>query len=158
MAKANPKLNKLRNILLAVIPALVVFGLVFAANTYYDLDLQKVVIEEVTKIVGQLETTSTTTLATSEGNVGVGTTTPAYTLDIYGTSSMLGFRMSTGASSTYVLTSDDSGVGTWAEAPGIAEYARTATKVVCATDTLDTTNCDYLCDGANDEEQINAPG
>jgi len=111
MAKANPKLNKLRNILLAVIPALVVFGLVFAANTYYDLDLQKVVIEEVTKIVGQLETTSTTTLATSEGNVGVGTTTPAYTLDIYGTSSMLGFRMSTGASSTYVLTSDDSGVG-----------------------------------------------
>jgi len=47
------------------------------------------------------------------GSVGIGTTTPAFTLDVAGTVQMTGFKMPTGAQAGYVLTSDPTGVGTW---------------------------------------------
>jgi hypothetical protein len=49
----------------------------------------------------------------NNGNIGIGTTTPSHKLTVDGTISVTGFRMSTGAQSGYVLTSDASGVGTW---------------------------------------------
>ncbi|KPL18387.1 MAG: hypothetical protein AMJ92_08075 [candidate division Zixibacteria bacterium SM23_81] len=49
----------------------------------------------------------------STGNVGLGTLDPAEKLDINGTTQMTGFKMPTGASDGYVLTSDGSGVGSW---------------------------------------------
>ena len=52
------------------------------------------------------------------GNVGIGTPNPAQKLDVAGTAQMTGFKMPTGASNGYVLTSDGSGVGTWQTAPG----------------------------------------
>jgi len=75
----------IRKLAIAILPGLIVAGLVFSANTYYDLDLGKVIIEEITKIVGQLETTATTTLATVSGYVGVGTNSPSSLLEIYST-------------------------------------------------------------------------
>lgn len=39
---------------------------------------------------------------------------------------------------------------------GSSAYARSATLVVAASDSLDTTNVDYLCDGTADEVQIEA--
>jgi hypothetical protein len=50
------------------------------------------------------------------GNVGIGTF-PQYKLDVAGTAQMTGFKMPTGASNGYVLTSDVSGEGTWQIAP-----------------------------------------
>jgi hypothetical protein len=47
------------------------------------------------------------------GNVGIGTTTPAYKLDVPDIVQMSGFKMPTGASNGYVLTSDATGVGSW---------------------------------------------
>ena len=47
------------------------------------------------------------------GNVGIKKNNPAYDLDVNGTVQMTGFRMPTGASNGYVLTSNASGVGTW---------------------------------------------
>jgi len=52
------------------------------------------------------------------GNVGIGTDSPTVKLDVVGTVQMTGFKMPTGASNGYVLTSDGSGVGTWQSAPG----------------------------------------
>ncbi|MBN2355745.1 hypothetical protein JXO59_06505, partial [candidate division KSB1 bacterium] len=49
----------------------------------------------------------------SNGNVGIGTISPAQRLDVSGTAQMNGFKMPTGAANGYVLTSDASGVGTW---------------------------------------------
>jgi hypothetical protein len=50
------------------------------------------------------------------GNVGIGTISPSEKLDITGTVQMDGFKLPNGAYGGYVLTSDESGVGTWQEA------------------------------------------
>jgi hypothetical protein len=52
------------------------------------------------------------------GNVGIGTSTPSYLLDVADTAQMLGFKMPAGATDGYVLTSDASGAGTWQPAAG----------------------------------------
>jgi len=77
------KVSITKRIVFAILPGLIVAGLIFSANTYYDLDLGKVIVEEITKIVGQLETTATTTLATISGQVGVGTEEPISLLEVY---------------------------------------------------------------------------
>jgi hypothetical protein len=46
-------------------------------------------------------------------SVGIGTDSPQERLDVAGTASLTGFKMPTGASDGYVLTSDGSGTGTW---------------------------------------------
>jgi hypothetical protein len=51
-----------------------------------------------------------------QGNVGIGQV-PTAKLDVNGTAQMTGFKMATGAASTYVLTSDVNGVGTWQAVP-----------------------------------------
>ncbi len=51
--------------------------------------------------------------AIGSGNVGIKKNNPVYDLDVNGTVQMTGFRMPTGASNGYVLTSNASGVGTW---------------------------------------------
>ena len=38
----------------------------------------------------------------------------------------------------------------------LTTYVRSDTKTVCANDSLDKVNCDYICDGTNDEVQIQA--
>jgi hypothetical protein len=56
--------------------------------------------------------------STLSGNVGIGAAPPTEKLDVAGTAKVTGFKMPTGASAGYVLTSDGSGVGTWQAAPG----------------------------------------
>ena len=51
-------------------------------------------------------------------NVGIGTSAPAYKLDVAGTGSFQGIRISSGAVNNYVLTSDASGNARWAAASG----------------------------------------
>ena len=53
----------------------------------------------------------------NNGNVGIGTTSPSEKLDIYGTIKITGFKLPSGASNGYVLTSDGSGIGTWKALP-----------------------------------------
>jgi len=49
--------------------------------------------------------------------IGIGTTSPTQKLDVAGTIKMLGFQLSTNATSGYILTSDASGFGTWQPSP-----------------------------------------
>jgi parallel beta-helix repeat protein len=103
------KYNKIRKVLLAILPGILVAALVFGANVYYDLDLGKVIIQEITKIIGMFETTATTTLATSGAYVGVGTSTlPSYTLDVSGALRLMPYSQPTGANGVvyYDLTAN----------------------------------------------------
>ena len=53
----------------------------------------------------------------ADGNVGLGTPSPAAKLDVMGTALVGGFRMPPGAVGGYVLTTDDFGVANW-QPPG----------------------------------------
>jgi len=57
----------------------------------------------------------------TDGNIGINTLTPSQRLDVEGIIRMTGFQMPTGASSTYILTSDEFGFGTWQPASSIGE-------------------------------------
>jgi hypothetical protein len=57
--------------------------------------------------------TDAVTIDYDTGRVGIGSSTPAFSLDVAGTTRMNGFIMPTLATADYVLTSDASGVGTW---------------------------------------------
>ncbi|MBN2089982.1 tail fiber domain-containing protein [candidate division KSB1 bacterium] len=58
-------------------------------------------------------------LIMAAGGVGIGKNNPGSPLDVAGTIQMTGFKMPTGATNNYVLTSDGNGVGTWkAPTPG----------------------------------------
>jgi hypothetical protein len=84
MFKMKLKETTIRKILLAIIPGLIVSCFVYASNIYYDLDLGKIVSEEAQRISNEFDVTSTTTLATVSGYVGIGTSNPQYTLDVSG--------------------------------------------------------------------------
>jgi hypothetical protein len=57
------------------------------------------------------------TVKKGTNRVGLGTSTPAEKLDVVGTIQSTGFKLPTGASSGYVLTSDAMGVASWQPAP-----------------------------------------
>ena len=61
------------------------------------------------------ETTGLVVEAPSQ-QVGIGTTNPAYKLDVAGTTHTTGFILSSTTADGYVLTSDENGVATWQEA------------------------------------------
>jgi hypothetical protein len=51
--------------------------------------------------------------ARNDGNIGIGNATPSYLLDVSGTGAFYSLRISSGAISGYVLTSDASGNARW---------------------------------------------
>ncbi len=54
----------------------------------------------------------------SNGDVGIGTSSPAAKLHVNGTARMTGFQLGTSATAGFVLTTDANGVGSWQEAAG----------------------------------------
>jgi hypothetical protein len=76
--------HRISKLIKAILPGIIVAGLIFGANVYYDLDLGKVIVNEITRIVGMFETTATTTLATVSGYVGIKTATPTEALTVSG--------------------------------------------------------------------------
>lgn len=51
------------------------------------------------------------------GNIGIGYLNPSSALAVNGTAQITGFKMSSGASNGYVLTTNGGGLGTWKELP-----------------------------------------
>ena len=62
-------------------------------------------------------------------------------------------RLTVGNSGEFLKTQGASADPVWSAVS--TTYARTATKVVCASGSVDTTNCDYLCSGNSDQSEIN---
>ncbi|MGC9314164.1 MAG: hypothetical protein ACP5G4_00895, partial [bacterium] len=58
-------------------------------------------------------------LIDGSGNVGIGSSSPAYKLDVDGTARVTGFIMPTGASANRVLTSNATGTATWQDLPSM---------------------------------------
>ena len=54
----------------------------------------------------------------SGGNLGIGITNPSQKLEVNGTIQTTGFKLTTGAVNSYVLTADANGVGTWQASTG----------------------------------------
>ena len=63
------------------------------------------------------------------GNVGIGTPAPAYELDVSGTVQMESIKMSPGSYSGYVLTSDATGIGSWAPQSGGSSWDQTGSDI-----------------------------
>jgi len=53
-------------------------------------------------------------IVTASGDVGIGTSIPSEKLEVDGTVEMTGFKLTTAPTEGYVLTSDGTGIGTWA--------------------------------------------
>lgn len=53
-----------------------------------------------------------------QGNVGIGTFIPTQKLDVLGTARVSGFQLTTTPTSGYVLTTNSTGIGTWAPVTG----------------------------------------
>ena len=70
------KITRITNLFLAIIPGLVVAGLIFGANIYYNLDTQQIIMEEITKISNHLlEATAGFTVSGGATSIsGTGTT------------------------------------------------------------------------------------
>jgi hypothetical protein len=64
-------------------------------------------------MIGFDTTDATVFVGGSDHRVGIGTTAPAEKFDVNGTAQVTGFKMPTGATNGYVLTSDATGLGTW---------------------------------------------
>ena len=177
--KAKSNKSKLRNVLLAILPGLVVFSLVWGANIYFDLDtgLGRIMTWDDqefknTVYLGALEfaenagqvswinlpvgtaTSGTpmsytaqidsqnilTVYAEANGaggiqypRVGIGTTTPAYTLDLNGT-----FRV-TGTSTLGIInagTWQGTAIGAIYGGTGLTSYATGTILIATSTNTL----------------------
>lgn len=61
----------------------------------------------------------------SSNNIGIGNNTPSYKLEVSGIVSTTGFRMTDGAVSNYILTSDSTGVASWTSSESIQENSVT---------------------------------
>ena len=97
-------------------------GLSLAGNTF-SLDLAN----SNTWTVGQTFDASASFpgsgIWNNSGNVGIGTMSPSAPLHVAGTVQMSGFKLTTNPNSSYVLTSNADGVGTWQAAPsGVTDH------------------------------------
>ena len=84
------------------------------------------------------------------GDVGIGMSSPDEKLDVDGTVQMTGFKMPTGATFGYVLTSDGVGGGTWAPGPsGGIGGSGTANYIPYFTSSTTIDNSVIYQDGSN---------
>jgi hypothetical protein len=82
-------------------------------------------------------------------NVGIGTITPGFKLDINGTANMTGFRLPVSPGNGFVLTSDASGNGTWQ--PGQPKIAFNAGMQAVANQSIPASTSAIVSFGAGND-------
>jgi hypothetical protein len=80
---------------------------------YYNPTIHASHSSSTTRHIAIETVTGDVLLASSTGSVGIGLTSPSYKLQVTGTISTTGFRMTNGSSNGFVLSSDSDGVGSW---------------------------------------------
>lgn len=116
---------------------------VFGDDSAQTFIASRVAGEPMSFMVGGFDAANEKMRIQGGGMVGIGTVAPSQKLDVAGTAQMTGFKLPTGGSAGYLLTSDSVGVGTWTP-PAVTGAASSGGWTDGGTNVFPTATTDFI--------------